>query len=97
MYCYLFKGAFLPSGSLDGRVWKPSQSARPTGDGLMKRYFYYKEGNVKINRQVIWLTSDENWCFLDYRYLFFIFTSTNELLLYKRTLVCLQRDERKEK
>lgn len=66
-FCYPFKGIFLPSGNLDGRVWKPSQGARPTGDGLMKRYFYFKEGGVKIKRQVIWLTSNENWCFLDYR------------------------------
>lgn len=36
----------------------------------MKRYFYYKKDNVKINRQVIWLVSNENWCFLDYRYNF---------------------------
>jgi hypothetical protein len=36
----------------------------------LKRYFYYKKDNVKINRQVIWLTSNENWCFLDYRYNF---------------------------
>lgn len=36
----------------------------------MKRYFYYKENNLKIKRQVIWHTSDENWCFLDYRYNF---------------------------
>eukprot|EP01119_Soliformovum_irregulare_P019317 TRINITY_DN6087_c2_g1_i1.p1 TRINITY_DN6087_c2_g1~~TRINITY_DN6087_c2_g1_i1.p1 ORF type:complete len:564 (+),score=157.14 TRINITY_DN6087_c2_g1_i1:38-1729(+) len=66
-YCYCFKGQFLPSGNLDGRVWKPSQGARPSGEGLMKRYFYYKEANIKIKRQVIWLTDNEDWCFLDYR------------------------------
>lgn len=33
----------------------------------MKRYFYFKEGGTKIKRQVIWLTTNENWCFLDYR------------------------------
>lgn len=66
-FCYPFKGIFLPSGNLDGKVWKPSQGARPTGDGLMKRYFYFKEGGTKIKRQVIWLTNNENWCFLDYR------------------------------
>jgi len=66
-FCYPFKGIFLPSGNLDGKVWKPSQGARPTGDGLMKRYFYFKEGGTKIKRQVIWLTTNENWCFLDYR------------------------------
>jgi len=69
-FCYPFKGIFLPSGNMDGKVWKPSQGARPTGDGLMKRYFYFKEGGTKIKRQVIWLTSNENWCFLDYRFNF---------------------------
>ena len=69
-YCYAFKGVFLPSGNLDGIVWKPSQGAKPAGKGLLKRYFYYKKDNLKINRQVIWLTSNENWCFLDYRYNF---------------------------
>lgn len=66
-FCYTYKGIFLPSGNHDGRVWKPSQGAKPTGDGLMKRYFYYKESGVKIKRQVIWIKEDENWCFLDYR------------------------------
>lgn len=69
-YCYAYKGVFLPSGNLDGIVWKPSQGAKPTGKGLMKRYFYYKKDEVKINRQVIWLSKNENWCFIDYRYNF---------------------------
>ncbi len=61
---------FLPSGSQDGIVWKPSQGAKPAGRSLLKRYFYYKKDNIKINRQVIWLSSNDNWCFLDYRYNF---------------------------
>jgi hypothetical protein len=69
-YCYPFKGLFLPSGNLDGIVWKPSQGAKPAGKNLLKRYFYYKKDNFKINRQVIWLNTNENWCFLDYRYNF---------------------------
>jgi hypothetical protein len=69
-FCYAFKGSFLPSGNLDGIVWKPSQGAKPAGKNLLKRYFYYKKDNMKINRQVIWLTTNENWCFLDYRYNF---------------------------
>eukprot|EP01116_Phalansterium_solitarium_P016441 TRINITY_DN3824_c0_g2_i1.p1 TRINITY_DN3824_c0_g2~~TRINITY_DN3824_c0_g2_i1.p1 ORF type:complete len:719 (-),score=196.26 TRINITY_DN3824_c0_g2_i1:85-2241(-) len=68
-YCYPFKGQFLPSGALDGRVWKPSQGAKPTGTGLLKRYFYYKKDSIRIKRQVIWLIDREDWCFLDYRYM----------------------------
>lgn len=69
-FCYAFKGVFLPSGNLDGIVWKPSQGAKPAGRNLMKRYFYYKRDSLKVNRQVIWLTQNENWCFVDYRYNF---------------------------
>lgn len=36
----------------------------------MKRYFYYKQDNITIKRQVIWLKDHEDWCFLDYRYNF---------------------------
>eukprot|EP01116_Phalansterium_solitarium_P024159 TRINITY_DN876_c0_g1_i2.p1 TRINITY_DN876_c0_g1~~TRINITY_DN876_c0_g1_i2.p1 ORF type:complete len:730 (-),score=242.03 TRINITY_DN876_c0_g1_i2:776-2965(-) len=68
-FCYPFKGTFLPSGNLDGKVWKPSQGAKPTGTGLLKRYFYYKKDAVRIKRQVIWLIDREDWCFLDYRYM----------------------------
>lgn len=67
-FCYAFKGTFLPSGNLDGMVWKPSQGAKPNGKGLFKRYFYCKKDEVKINRQVIWLSENENWCFIDYRH-----------------------------
>jgi len=67
-FCYAYKGVFLPSGNLDGMVWKPSQGAKPNGKGLFKRYFYCNKENVKINRQVLWLSENENWCFVDYRH-----------------------------
>jgi len=72
IFCYAYKGTFLPSGNADGKVWKPSQAAKPTGPGLMKRYFYCKEEHgstfIKVKRQVVWLTQDDSWCFLDYRF-----------------------------
>eukprot|EP01114_Cavostelium_apophysatum_P016032 TRINITY_DN4494_c0_g1_i3.p1 TRINITY_DN4494_c0_g1~~TRINITY_DN4494_c0_g1_i3.p1 ORF type:complete len:585 (-),score=118.22 TRINITY_DN4494_c0_g1_i3:64-1818(-) len=58
IFCYVFKGKFLPSGAEDGLTWRPSQGAKPSGENLMKRYFYCNENAVKVKRQVIWRKDD---------------------------------------
>eukprot|EP01117_Protostelium_nocturnum_P005094 TRINITY_DN1846_c0_g1_i1.p1 TRINITY_DN1846_c0_g1~~TRINITY_DN1846_c0_g1_i1.p1 ORF type:complete len:383 (-),score=139.66 TRINITY_DN1846_c0_g1_i1:64-1212(-) len=70
VFCYPYKGNFLPSGHADGRVWKPSQGAKLTGTWMYKRYFYHKDPNtgIRTKRQVSWLSGRENWWnFIEYR------------------------------
>ncbi|PRP88070.1 hypothetical protein PROFUN_04161 [Planoprotostelium fungivorum] len=69
VFCYPFRGAFLPSGHSDGRVWKPSQGPKHTGSWMMKRYFYHKDATsgIRTKRQVTWLVGRESWFFIEYR------------------------------
>eukprot|EP01117_Protostelium_nocturnum_P018216 TRINITY_DN757_c0_g1_i1.p1 TRINITY_DN757_c0_g1~~TRINITY_DN757_c0_g1_i1.p1 ORF type:complete len:344 (-),score=79.23 TRINITY_DN757_c0_g1_i1:241-1272(-) len=66
--CYIYKGKFLPSGNKDGLYWRPSQGATPTGNRMLKRYFYSKtKGGDRIKRQLSCLEGAGNWWFVDYR------------------------------
>eukprot|EP01117_Protostelium_nocturnum_P001595 TRINITY_DN11934_c0_g1_i1.p1 TRINITY_DN11934_c0_g1~~TRINITY_DN11934_c0_g1_i1.p1 ORF type:complete len:210 (-),score=44.84 TRINITY_DN11934_c0_g1_i1:65-694(-) len=66
VYCFAYKGKFLPSGNLDGRYWKPSQGTKEK-NSVCKRYFYSKDldGN-KMKRQVMWLKDNPDWNIVEY-------------------------------
>lgn len=53
-----FQGEFLPTGSADGRVWKPSQSAKQTGIDMLKRYFYCREPDGSRIRRFVEISVD---------------------------------------
>eukprot|EP01117_Protostelium_nocturnum_P016508 TRINITY_DN6543_c0_g1_i1.p1 TRINITY_DN6543_c0_g1~~TRINITY_DN6543_c0_g1_i1.p1 ORF type:complete len:406 (-),score=85.72 TRINITY_DN6543_c0_g1_i1:1647-2864(-) len=64
-YGYFHKGNFLPSGQKDGVQWYPSRRTEETY--LTKRYFYSKEGNLKFQRLVTWITTNPSIIYVEYR------------------------------
>ncbi|PRP83964.1 hypothetical protein PROFUN_08648 [Planoprotostelium fungivorum] len=69
MYCYVFRGRFLPSGSKDGLKWGSSCNVASIGR-LQKRYFYTTlENGNKIKRRVMWITEIPQLCVVEYKHL----------------------------
>eukprot|EP01117_Protostelium_nocturnum_P018882 TRINITY_DN799_c0_g2_i1.p1 TRINITY_DN799_c0_g2~~TRINITY_DN799_c0_g2_i1.p1 ORF type:complete len:208 (-),score=60.47 TRINITY_DN799_c0_g2_i1:183-806(-) len=67
VFCFFFRGMFLPSGNKDGFFWKPSKGVQLQGGELIRRYFYCKSKGRKIQRQVTWLKDRPDLVCVEYK------------------------------
>ncbi|PRP78163.1 hypothetical protein PROFUN_11293 [Planoprotostelium fungivorum] len=68
VYCYVYRGAFLPSGMSDGFKWKSSCNV-PSQGKLQKRYFYTTTPQgEKLRRRVMWSDEAPGMCAIEYRH-----------------------------
>ncbi|PRP82039.1 putative dead box ATP-dependent RNA helicase [Planoprotostelium fungivorum] len=68
VFCYAYRGEFLPSGNSDGFFWRPSRGTVASGSRLRKRYFYSQTASgSRLKRRVVWLEADQSVRMVEYR------------------------------
>ncbi|PRP74864.1 hypothetical protein PROFUN_09564, partial [Planoprotostelium fungivorum] len=69
VYCYVYRGRFIPSGVKDGLKWRSSCNVT-AGGKLQKRYFYASlDDGRKVKRRVLWTNDVPDLCVVEYRHL----------------------------